>query len=63
MITDLNGEPIEGMEDVINAVNTGQPGDELELTVVRDGETEQVTVTLGERPAQAEGAQQAPTLP
>ncbi len=63
VITDLNGEPIEGMEDVINAVNTGKPGDELQLTVVRDGGTEQVTVTLGERPAQAEGATQAPGLP
>ena len=26
VITDLNGEPIEGMEDVINAVNTGTAG-------------------------------------
>jgi S1-C subfamily serine protease len=63
VITEMNGEQVEGMEDIINAVNTGKPGDELELTVVREGEAEQLTVTLGERPAQAEGAAQAPTLP
>jgi len=64
VITDLNGEPIEGMEEVITAVNTGEPGDELKLTVVRDGDEKQLTVTLGERPAQAEGAQQqAPQFP
>ncbi|MBA2546153.1 MAG: trypsin-like peptidase domain-containing protein [Solirubrobacterales bacterium] len=64
VITDLNGEPIEGMEDVITAVNSGVPGDELKLTVVRDGEVQEISVTLGERPAQAEGAQQqAPQFP
>ena len=40
------------MEEVISAVNTRQPGDELQLTVVRDGETREVTVTLGDRPAE-----------
>ncbi len=62
VITELDGQPIEGMEDVITAVNSGQPGDELVLTILRDGSQQELTVTLGERPAQIEDAA-APTLP
>ena len=43
-----------GMEEVINAVNAASPGDEMELTVDRDGESKTITVTLGVRPASAE---------
>jgi S1-C subfamily serine protease len=32
-------------------VNAMQPGDEIEVELLRDGETRTVTVTLGERPA------------
>ena len=43
------------MEDVINAVNSAQPGEKMELTLLRgDNETKHVTVTLGVRPASAE---------
>ena len=50
IITELDGEPVTGMEEVITAVNSRQPGEELRLTVVRDGESREVTVTLGDRP-------------
>jgi S1-C subfamily serine protease len=53
IITEVSGEPITSMEDVINAVNSDKPGDELELTILRHGETKKVTVTLGNRPASA----------
>jgi S1-C subfamily serine protease len=53
IITEVNGEPITSMEDVINAVNSDKPGDKLELTILRSGETKKVTVTLGNRPASA----------
>ncbi len=43
------------MEEVVDAVNSAQPGDKMELTVLRgDNETKHVTVTLGVRPAKAE---------
>ncbi len=43
------------MEDVINEVNSAQPGDKMELTLLRgDNETKHVTVTLGTRPASTE---------
>jgi S1-C subfamily serine protease len=35
-------------------VSAREPGDELELSVRRDGETETITVTLGTRPQAAE---------
>ena len=54
VITEVDGEGVSGMEDVINAVNAASPGDQLELTVDRDGETKTVTVTLGVRPDSAE---------
>jgi S1-C subfamily serine protease len=54
VITEVNGKKISGMEDVINAVNAAAPGDEMELTVDRDGKPETIAVTLGVRPASAE---------
>jgi S1-C subfamily serine protease len=54
VITEVEGEAVSGMEEVINAVNAASPGDEMELTVDRDGEVKKVTVTLGVRPDSAE---------
>jgi len=62
VITELDGEPIGGMDELISTVNTAAPGDEVKLTAIRDGEEREVTVTLGNRPAQIEDAS-APTLP
>jgi S1-C subfamily serine protease len=55
IITEVDGKPISSMEDVINAINSAQPGDKMELTLLRgDNETKHVTVTLGVRPKSAE---------
>ena len=43
------------MDDVIAAVDAKKPGDDLQLTLLRGGNTRTVTVTLTERPAQARG--------
>jgi S1-C subfamily serine protease len=51
IITEVDGKPISSMEDVIDAVNSAQPGDEMELTLLRgESETKHVTVTLEARP-------------
>jgi putative serine protease PepD len=51
IITEVNGEPISSMEDVIDAVNSSKPGDEMDLTLLRgENETKHVTVTLEARP-------------
>jgi S1-C subfamily serine protease len=51
VITAVDGEAVIGMDDVAAAVNAKQPGDEIEVELLRDGETLTVTVTLGDRPA------------
>ncbi len=53
IVTEIDGEPIASMEDLIDVVDAKRPGDEIELTVLRGGETRQVTVTLEDRPASA----------
>jgi len=51
IITEVDGKPISSMEDVIDAVNSAQPGDKMELTLLRgESETKHVTVTLEARP-------------
>ncbi|MEZ5077804.1 MAG: trypsin-like peptidase domain-containing protein [Solirubrobacterales bacterium] len=54
VIIEIDGETIAGMDDLIEAVNEAEPGDRLELTVVRDGNRKKLTVTLGERPNSTE---------
>jgi S1-C subfamily serine protease len=55
VIVAADGEPINAMSDVISAVDAKQPGDDVELTVVRGGDQQTITVQLGERPASAQG--------
>jgi S1-C subfamily serine protease len=55
IITEVNGNKVNSMEEVIDAVNSAHPGDKMELTVIRGAdETKHVTVTLGVRPTKAE---------
>jgi S1-C subfamily serine protease len=63
VVTEIDGRPIEGMEDVIDAVNEAAPGDEMTLTVRRGDETKDVTVELGVRPESAEDSQSGPVGP
>jgi S1-C subfamily serine protease len=51
IITKVDGKQVSGMDDVISVVNEHKPGDELTLTVWRDGQQRDVTVKLGDRPA------------
>lgn len=50
LITELNGEAIGPDSSLSQLLYQHRPGDEVELTIVRDGSTETVTVTLGTRP-------------
>ncbi len=51
VISELNGEPINGPNDLRLKVGTMAPGTTVGLKVVRNGETRDVTLTLGEAPA------------
>jgi S1-C subfamily serine protease len=54
VITEVDGERVDDMEEIINAVNSASPGDEMRLTVHRDDEVKTISVTLGVRPDSAE---------
>ena len=51
VVTAIAGKPIQGADDLTAAVNAGQPGHKLTFTIVRGGERQQLTVTLGARPS------------
>jgi len=52
IITKLDGEEVEDMEDFSRTVRSHDPGDEVTLTISRSGEDEEmeIVVTLGEHP-------------
>ena len=51
VITEVEGDPVSSPDDVIEIVNTSEPGDELTLTVVSPAEeARRVGVTVGVRP-------------
>jgi serine protease Do len=51
VITVLDGESVESMEQLVQAVGSKKAGDKVELTVLRDGREVEVTATLAERPS------------
>ncbi len=51
VITKLDGQPLTSMDQLAAAIAQKQPGDKVTLTVVRSGTSQDVTVTLGNRPA------------
>ena len=55
VITEVDGRRVDGMDDLIAAVNAKEPGDEVVLTVLRDGSSRDVTVELGDRPDSVRG--------
>jgi putative serine protease PepD len=50
VVVSAGGEAVDSGDDLRRAVSERDPGDELELEVRRDGDTETVTVELGRRP-------------
>jgi serine protease Do len=50
IIVALGDAPIEDTGDVLGALRDYQPGDTADLTIVRDGDEQTLSVTLGERP-------------
>lgn len=50
VITTLDGKQIDGWYSFRTDIATHRPGDEVELGIIRDGDTMSLTVTLGEFP-------------
>ncbi|HEV2528085.1 MAG TPA: trypsin-like peptidase domain-containing protein [Thermomicrobiales bacterium] len=53
LITAIDGTDLDFDHPFLNELFQSDPGDSVELTIVRDGEDQTVSVTLGERPADA----------
>lgn len=53
IVTQINGEKIEGASDLKSYVSASKPGDELKLQVWRRGETLELTLTVGEQTQEA----------
>ena len=51
VVTKLDGDEINDGDDLRGAIAAHKPGDKVELTIERDGETQTITVTLGTRPS------------
>ncbi|HET7589035.1 MAG TPA: trypsin-like peptidase domain-containing protein [Solirubrobacterales bacterium] len=54
IITEADGKKIKTMEALVEAIQDSQPGDELELKILRDGHEKTATATLGTQPKKAE---------
>ncbi|MFP4223925.1 MAG: trypsin-like peptidase domain-containing protein [Phycisphaeraceae bacterium] len=52
IITEVDGEPVETADDLRFRIARMEPGTQIEVTVVRNGETEAVDLTLGTMPGQ-----------
>jgi len=56
IVTEIDGKKVSSIEDLVKLVNAAEPGEEMELKVLRDGKEKTVSVTLGKRPASVEKA-------
>lgn len=51
LITAFDGQPVETYEEMLSyLLTTKSPGDTVVLTILRDGQPMDITITLGERP-------------
>jgi len=50
IITEVDGKKLKSMEQLVEIIQGHKPGDELELTIVRDGDEKTANVTLGNQP-------------
>src|SRR3954447_23191205 len=55
IITEVDGKKLKSMEQLVEIIQGHKPGDELELTIVRDGDEKTVNVTLGNQPENSGG--------
>jgi serine protease Do len=53
VIVALDDQPVRSTDELAALIGQSQPGDEIRLTLLRDGQRVQVRLTLAERPADA----------
>ena len=52
VIVAVNGKPIADFDELLVDISSRRPGEQVRLTVLRDGSSREITVTLAERPSQ-----------
>ena len=52
LITNIDGQQVEGLDSLQRAMNRHHGGDTMEMTILRDGRTQKIRVKLGEAPQQ-----------
>ncbi|MDZ7658323.1 Do family serine endopeptidase [Fodinibius sp.] len=50
IIQTINGEPVRSWGSLRTSIGTSPPGTEVELGIIRDGDKQTITVTLGQQP-------------
>src|ERR1017187_9846867 len=65
IITTIDGRPIQDGDDLVNEIASRRPGSTIRLGFVRDGKTQDATVTIGDRDKvfADQGPQQASAAP
>jgi putative serine protease PepD len=51
VVTAVNGDSVDSADDLRRLIDSKSPGDSVELTVTRDGDSRKLDVTLGSRPS------------
>jgi 2-alkenal reductase len=51
VITAIDGQTVTGMDDLLSILQQSKVGQKVTLSIVRDGQQQEVTVTLAARPA------------
>jgi S1-C subfamily serine protease len=54
VIVEAEGKRVKDFADLLSEIASKSPGESLDLTILRDGDRQQVTVTLGMRPTENE---------
>jgi S1-C subfamily serine protease len=54
IITEVDGEKLKSMDELVEIIQGHKPGDELQLTLLRDGHEKTADVTLGNQPTGSE---------
>jgi S1-C subfamily serine protease len=54
IITEVNGEKVKSIEELVELIQESKPGDQFELKILRGGQEKTADVTLGTQPESAE---------
>jgi serine protease Do len=54
VITEVDGEPVAGPRELTNVITATSPGTRVTLTVIRDGESQEIDVVVGSLPSDLE---------